>query len=114
VTSYSTSAPLTGARSIAPPSSGRLARPVTPEGAPSRVATRRRTGRLAARGRNRRRESGPARMCERTIRSLEAAMRVPKTQFARAPGDVNIAYQVFGEGQADVVWLWGLASSIEV
>jgi pimeloyl-ACP methyl ester carboxylesterase/class 3 adenylate cyclase len=41
-------------------------------------------------------------------------MGVPKTQFATAPGNVSIAYQVFGEGPADVVWLWGLASSIEV
>jgi pimeloyl-ACP methyl ester carboxylesterase/class 3 adenylate cyclase len=41
-------------------------------------------------------------------------MRVPTTQFATAPGDVSIAYQVFGDGPADVVWLWGIASSIEV
>jgi pimeloyl-ACP methyl ester carboxylesterase len=41
-------------------------------------------------------------------------MRVPTTQFATAPGDASIAYQVFGDGPADVVWLWGIASSIEV
>ncbi len=40
------------------------------------------------------------------------AMRVPATQFAMA-GDTNIAYQVIGDGPVDVVWAWGLASSIE-
>jgi pimeloyl-ACP methyl ester carboxylesterase len=39
-------------------------------------------------------------------------MRVPATQFTMA-GDVNIAYQVVGDGPIDVVWAWGLASSIE-
>jgi len=37
----------------------------------------------------------------------------PVTQYARA-GDVNIAYQVVGEGPVDLVWSWGLASNIEV
>lgn len=41
-------------------------------------------------------------------------MRVPNTQFATAGENVNLAYQVFGEGSTDLVWLWGLASSIEV
>jgi pimeloyl-ACP methyl ester carboxylesterase len=41
-------------------------------------------------------------------------MRVPNTQFVATADDVNIAYQVFGDGPADLVWLWGLASSIEV
>ena len=41
-------------------------------------------------------------------------MRVPDTQFATTVDDVDIAYQVFGEGPVDLVWLWGLASSIEV
>jgi pimeloyl-ACP methyl ester carboxylesterase len=41
-------------------------------------------------------------------------MPAPKTQYATAPGNVNIAYQVFGDGPVDLVWLWGLASSIEV
>jgi len=39
-------------------------------------------------------------------------MRVPATQFAMA-SDTNIAYQVIGDGPIDVVWAWGLASSIE-
>jgi pimeloyl-ACP methyl ester carboxylesterase len=39
-------------------------------------------------------------------------MRVPATQYAMA-GHVNIAYQVVGDGPVDVVWAWGLASSIE-
>jgi pimeloyl-ACP methyl ester carboxylesterase/class 3 adenylate cyclase len=40
-------------------------------------------------------------------------MRVPRMQFTTA-GDVNIAYQVVGDGPVDLVWAWGLASSIEV
>lgn len=40
-------------------------------------------------------------------------MRVPRMQYTTA-GDVNIAYQVVGEGPVDLVWAWGLASSIEV
>jgi hypothetical protein len=34
-------------------------------------------------------------------------------QFTTA-GDVNIAYQAVGDGPIDLVWAWGLASSIEV
>jgi pimeloyl-ACP methyl ester carboxylesterase/class 3 adenylate cyclase len=40
-------------------------------------------------------------------------MGQPETRFASA-GDVNIAYQVVGEGPVDLVWAWGLASNIEV
>ena len=40
-------------------------------------------------------------------------MAQPETQFALA-GDVNIAYQVLGEGKVDLVWAYGLASNIEV
>ena len=40
-------------------------------------------------------------------------MAQPETQFALA-GDVNIAYQVIGDGPVDLVWAWGLASNIEV
>lgn len=40
-------------------------------------------------------------------------MRQPETRFASA-GDVNIAYQVLGEGSVDLVWAWGLTSNIEV
>jgi pimeloyl-ACP methyl ester carboxylesterase len=36
----------------------------------------------------------------------------PRTQFARV-GDVNVGFQVFGEGPIDLVWIWGLASNIE-
>ncbi len=38
---------------------------------------------------------------------------VPKTQYARS-GDVNIAYQVFGEGPRDLVLVPGWVSNIEV
>jgi pimeloyl-ACP methyl ester carboxylesterase len=37
----------------------------------------------------------------------------PITQFARA-GDVNIAYQVVGDGPVDLVWAYGLASNVDV
>jgi pimeloyl-ACP methyl ester carboxylesterase len=40
-------------------------------------------------------------------------MAEPTTRYARA-GEINIAYQVFGEGPVDLVWVWGLASNIEV
>ena len=40
-------------------------------------------------------------------------MRVSKMQYTTA-GNVNIAYQVVGDGPVDLVWAWGLASSIEV
>jgi pimeloyl-ACP methyl ester carboxylesterase len=42
-----------------------------------------------------------------------AAMSQPVTRYARA-GDVNIAYQVVGDGPVDLVWAYGLASNIEV
>jgi pimeloyl-ACP methyl ester carboxylesterase len=37
----------------------------------------------------------------------------PTTLYAQA-GNVNIAYQVIGDGPVDLVWAWGLASNIEV
>jgi pimeloyl-ACP methyl ester carboxylesterase len=40
-------------------------------------------------------------------------MGQPVTRYARA-GDVNIAYQVVGDGPVDLVWTYGLASNIEV
>jgi pimeloyl-ACP methyl ester carboxylesterase len=43
----------------------------------------------------------------------EAAMGRPVTRYARA-GEVNIAYQVVGDGPVDLVWAYGLASNIEV
>jgi pimeloyl-ACP methyl ester carboxylesterase len=41
------------------------------------------------------------------------AMGQPETRYARA-GEVNIAYQVVGDGPVDLVWAYGLASNIEV
>jgi hypothetical protein len=43
----------------------------------------------------------------------DLTMRQPATQYARA-GDVNIAYQVVGDGPVDLVWAYGLASNVEV
>ena len=40
-------------------------------------------------------------------------MRVPETRFARADG-VDIAYQVFGDGPRNLVWIPGWISHIEV
>jgi pimeloyl-ACP methyl ester carboxylesterase len=40
-------------------------------------------------------------------------MGQPVTRYARA-GDINIAYQVLGDGPVDLVWAYGLASNIEV
>jgi pimeloyl-ACP methyl ester carboxylesterase len=40
-------------------------------------------------------------------------MGQPVTRYARA-GEVNIAYQVVGDGPVDLVWAYGLASNIEV
>jgi pimeloyl-ACP methyl ester carboxylesterase len=40
-------------------------------------------------------------------------MGQPVTRYAQA-GDVNIAYQVVGDGPVDLVWAYGLASNIEV
>ena len=40
-------------------------------------------------------------------------MGQPVTRYARA-GDVNIAYQVVGDGRVDLVWAYGLASNVEV
>jgi pimeloyl-ACP methyl ester carboxylesterase len=40
-------------------------------------------------------------------------MAQPTPRYAKA-GDVNIAYQVIGDGPVDLVWAWGLASNIEV
>ncbi len=40
-------------------------------------------------------------------------MGVPTTQFAQA-GDVNIGYQVIGDGPIDLVLIWGGFSNIEV
>jgi pimeloyl-ACP methyl ester carboxylesterase len=51
-------------------------------------------------------------MAERSQES-GAAMGQPVTRYARA-GDVNIAYQVVGDGPVDLVWAYGLASNVEV
>ncbi len=41
-----------------------------------------------------------------------AAVRVPETRYARS-GDVNIAYQVIGEGSLDVVFVMGWVSHLD-
>lgn len=40
-------------------------------------------------------------------------MASPETQYARA-GDVNVAYQVVGDGPVDLVLTWGLATNVEL
>jgi class 3 adenylate cyclase len=41
------------------------------------------------------------------------ALSVPETRYARS-GDVNIAYQVFGDGETTVVWVPGFAQHLEL
>jgi hypothetical protein len=36
----------------------------------------------------------------------------PKTQYTKS-GDVNVAYQVFGEGQFDLVFVYGFVSHLD-
>jgi class 3 adenylate cyclase len=40
-------------------------------------------------------------------------LSVPETRYARS-GDVNIAYQVFGEGETPLVWIPGFAQHLEL
>lgn len=44
----------------------------------------------------------------------ETGVGLPETRFALATGDVNIGYQVLGDGPVDLVWAWGGFSNIEV
>ena len=39
-------------------------------------------------------------------------MEIPETRYARS-GDVNIAYQVFGDGALDLVYVPGWVSHVE-
>jgi class 3 adenylate cyclase len=41
------------------------------------------------------------------------ALPVPETRYARS-GDVNIAYQVFGEGETPLVWIPGFTQHLEL
>lgn len=38
----------------------------------------------------------------------------PEVRFARTEDDVNIAYQVFGDGPVDLVFVWGWASNVDL
>jgi hypothetical protein len=40
-------------------------------------------------------------------------VEMPKTRYARA-GDAHIAYQVFGNGETDLVWMPRWATHIEI
>ena len=40
-------------------------------------------------------------------------MALPTTRYARA-GDIEVGYQVIGDGPIDLVFIWGLASNIDV
>src|SRR5712691_3587805 len=39
-------------------------------------------------------------------------MEIPETRYARS-GDVSIAYQAFGEGPPDIIWVSGVISNVE-
>jgi pimeloyl-ACP methyl ester carboxylesterase/class 3 adenylate cyclase len=43
----------------------------------------------------------------------ETTSVIPDTRYARC-GDVNIAYQVLGDGPIDLIWSWGLGSNVEM
>jgi pimeloyl-ACP methyl ester carboxylesterase/class 3 adenylate cyclase len=45
--------------------------------------------------------------------TLGGLMAQPTTRYTKV-GEVNIAYQVIGDGPVDLVWAWGLASNIDV
>lgn len=49
----------------------------------------------------------------RELRWWALVAAIPETQYAQA-GDVNIGYQVLGEGPVDLLWVGGLWSNIEV
>ena len=40
-------------------------------------------------------------------------MTIPETHYARTADDVSIAYQVLGEGSADLIFSWGWISNVE-
>ena len=40
-------------------------------------------------------------------------MEMPETRYART-GDVNIAYQDFGEGEVPLVWIPGFVQHLEL
>src|SRR4029079_18946035 len=40
------------------------------------------------------------------------AMEIPETRYARS-GDVSVAYQAFGKGPPDVIWVSGVISNVE-
>jgi pimeloyl-ACP methyl ester carboxylesterase len=46
------------------------------------------------------------------VRPAPSTLAVPRTHYARA-GDVNVAYQVFGEGAVDLVYVPGYISHVE-
>ena len=41
-------------------------------------------------------------------------MKIPKTRYARAPDGTSLAYQVFGEGDVDLLYVSGWLSHLEV
>ena len=40
-------------------------------------------------------------------------MEMPETQYTRS-GDVNIAYQIIGDGPVDLLWIPGFAQHLEL
>lgn len=55
---------------------------------------------------------GRVKHCNAALTDLESTMQRPETQYTRS-GDVNIAYQVFGDGPIDLVNAEGWLSNIE-
>ena len=41
-------------------------------------------------------------------------MEMPETRYATASDGSNLAYQTFGEGDIDLLWVPGFASQLEV
>ena len=77
----------------------------------ARARSSRRSAR--SRGGSRTTPTSSARCRRRTTSVIVRAVEEPVTRYARS-GDVNIAYQVLGEGPFDVVWVPGCVSHVEL
>ncbi|HEX6107064.1 MAG TPA: alpha/beta fold hydrolase [Gemmatimonadales bacterium] len=59
------------------------------------------------------RDMGEVHRCLVAAGSPAAQLPTPRTQYARS-GDVSVAYQVFGEGPVDLVWVPGWITHLEM
>src|SRR5262249_15504982 len=55
----------------------------------------------------------PAVACQKETVVHRTSLHSPKTHYALSTGDVNIAYQVVGEGSFDLVFVMGWVSHLE-